>query len=211
MRAVGEAAEALLAGDEDRFRRMVMDLYLAGRSMCSLCDDVIAAAFHHIGDRWNCGEIEVYQERRACEICQRALFELRTALPPPPAAAPAAIGGTLAGDEYRLPTTMAELALREAGWKAESLGTSLPIDSLRAAILATRPRLFWLSLGHLASPETFLSDYPALHDAAVEVGAAVVVGGQALTEELRDRLKCSTYCRSFRELTEFASSLWQAA
>ena len=84
--------EALLAGEEDSCRRIVMDLYLAGASVCEIGDQVLAGAFHDIGDAWECGEVSVYRERRGCEIAMHTLHDLRGALPESPLDAPLAIG-----------------------------------------------------------------------------------------------------------------------
>ena len=67
-RAREQIRDALIAGDEDQCRRIVFDLYLAGQSACEICDQVMATAFHDIGDRWECGDVSIYRERRACEI-----------------------------------------------------------------------------------------------------------------------------------------------
>ena len=80
-RARDQIREALLSGDEDQCRRIVFDLYLSGQSACEICDRVLAAAFHDIGDRWECGEIFVYRERRGCEIALKTLHDLRLPFP----------------------------------------------------------------------------------------------------------------------------------
>ena len=69
--------DALLVGDELLARQIVFDLYLAKHSLSVIFDEVIAAAFREIGDRWACHDAEVYQERRACDIALRILFDLR--------------------------------------------------------------------------------------------------------------------------------------
>lgn len=109
---------ALEDGDEDRFRASAFDLYLGGRSVCEIGDRILMPVFDSIGHRWRRGTLEVYQERRAVEICTRWLHEMRAAMPPVSEQGPHAIGGTLAGDPYTLPTSLVELALREAGWRS---------------------------------------------------------------------------------------------
>ena len=66
-RAHEQMIAALLAGDEPRCLQIAIDLYLAEHSISVICDEVFAAVFREIGDRWACGEAEVYQERRGCE------------------------------------------------------------------------------------------------------------------------------------------------
>jgi methanogenic corrinoid protein MtbC1 len=208
-RAGAQLTEALIAGDEQTCQRIALDLYLAEYRLSTICDRALARAFEEIGDRWQCGQAEVYQERRGCEIALRVLYELGSLLPPPPPEAPLAIGGAVAGDQYHLGTTMAELVLRDQRWNAVSLGDNLPFDTLGAAIAAQRPTLFWLSCSHLADEQSFLSGYRDLYDAhGSEV--AFVVGGRALTPHLREQMKYAAYCDNMQHLETFAHSLRNA-
>lgn len=202
-------ANALSDGDESRCRQIVFDLYLARHTVCEIFDKVISTAFHAIGERWRHGEIEIYQERRGCEICQRVLHELRSALPAVASAAPQAIGATLPGDPYVLPTTMAEITLREAGWRAQCFGNELPVATLCAAINAVRPRLFWLSVSTIPSSADFLAGYSLLRQAAAANGTAVVVGGRALTDDIRRQMDYCAYCDAFRHVASFAGTLYR--
>ena len=195
--------DALLAGDESRSRRIVFDLYLAKHSLSVVCDEVVAAAFREIGELWSCQQAEVYQERRACEIMLRILHAFRdTQRGMNPTLV--AIGGTPPGDAYAIPNAVVELVLREAGWQAESLGTSLPFDSLAAAVRSQRPRLLWLSVSHVRDEAEFLAGYRELHDTARALGTAMVVGGQALSRELRHQMSYVSFCDTVRQLDDFA-------
>ncbi|MEY4180990.1 MAG: hypothetical protein RLY70_4565 [Planctomycetota bacterium] len=195
--------DALLAGDESRSRRIVFDLYLAKHSLSTVCDEVVAGAFREIGELWSCQQAEIYQERRACEIMLRILHAFRdTQRGINPALV--AIGGTPPGDSYAIPNAIVELVLREAGWQAESLGTSLPFSSLAAAVRSQRPRLLWLSVSHVRDDAEFLAGYRELHDTARELGTAMVVGGQALGRELRHQMSYASFCDTVRQLDDFA-------
>jgi methanogenic corrinoid protein MtbC1 len=208
-RARQQMTEALIAGDEPRCRQIAIDLYLAEHSISAICDEVFAAAFREIGDRWACGDAEVYQERRGCEILLRVLRELRSLLPAPAAGALTAIGAAPSGDPYRLGTTMAELVLRDAAWNAVSLGDNLPFATLAAAIRQQRPSLFWLSCSHIPDESEFLAGYRDLYEEfGLEV--AFVVGGYALSDQLRQRMKYSAYCDNMQHLEGFAQTLRSA-
>jgi methanogenic corrinoid protein MtbC1 len=197
--------EALLNGNEEVARQIVFDLYLAKHPLCVICDEVIAGAFRDIGQRWACNEADMYQERRGCEIALRILFDLRRRqkLPSKPKLA---IGGTIEGDVYALPSTMAELVLREAGWNATSLGTSLPFRSLIRAIRETQPKLFWLSVSHLQPTINFVKEFTGLSKVCHEMGVALAIGGRVLPEVLRQQRIDSTYCSSMQSLDIFAKS-----
>lgn len=199
-------AEALLAGDELLARQVVLDLYLAQHSLSVICDEVIAGAFRDIGDRWACQQADVFQERRGCEIALRILFELRR-LQPAQENKCRAIGGTIEGDAYCLPSAMAELVLRQSGFQATSLGTGIPFESLTRAVEAIRPRLFWLSVSHIREGLDFVSQFAALSATCASVGTALVVGGRALVEDLRRKMTYAAYCDNMQHLESFAKVL----
>ncbi len=205
-RAVVALTDALLAGNESLCRQIAIDLYLAEHRLSSICDNVIAPAFHRVGEVWHCGDIEIYRERRSCEICERLIHELRSAIPPQNDTPLVALGATPDGDPYRLPTMLVELVLLENGWNATSLGTSLPFATLRAAVIENRPRLFWLSVTSLCDQEKFLAEYQKFYD---DFGSqvAIVVGGQAITAELRRNMQYAAYCDTTQHLESFVSSL----
>lgn len=213
IRVVGRARErlieALISGDEGICRQIALDLYLAEHSLSVICDDVFAAAFREIGERWSCGEAEVYQERRGCEITFRVLHALRAILPQPSESAPLAIGCAASGDQYRLGTTMAELVLRDAKWNAVSLGENLPFETISAAIREHRPKLFWLSCSHIADESEFIADYGRLYE-EYGIDVAFVVGGYALTDEIRLQMKYSAFCDNMQHLEGFAQTLRSA-
>ena len=198
--------KALLAGDEECCRRVVLDLFLARHRVSTICDRVIARSFHLVGESWACGETDVYQERRGCEISSSVLHELRSSLPEPPPGSPLAIGCTPEGDRYALPTKMIELVLREVGWRATSLGTSIPFESMQRAVQSDRPRIFWLSVSHIEDEQRFVEGYHQLTRVA-EGFASLVVGGRALSEPIRQQLEFTTHCESLERLDRFAGDL----
>ncbi len=206
--AQADFREAICRGDEATCRRIVFELYLAGHGVVELGDRLVAATFQEVGSRWEHGSLQVFAERRAVEIAVRLLVELRAALGPPKPTAPLAIGASPEGDPYRLATTLVELSLREAGWQAESYGAGIPLESLASAVRTSRPRLVWLSVSYLPDERHFRSEYARLFETAQSHGAALAVGGQALTGALRRQLRYSAYCENLQQLADFAHSIW---
>jgi len=206
-RACELLSDALIRGDEEACRQTLFDLFLAGHPLDALGDRVIAPAFERIGQQWDCGDVEVYQERRACEICGRVLSEIRSMLPSVRTLAPIAFGGTVEGDQYRLPTMLVEAVLRQRGWNAQSFGTSLPFATLAAALVADPPELFWLSVSHVADPDNFVPDFNRLYEVASGCGVSFVVGGRGLDESLRRQLRYTAFCDQLAHLVSFDAAL----
>lgn len=209
-RAAEELLGALLEPNDELARRILFDLYLAGHRLATIFDHVVQPAFLEIGACWARGEIAPFEERTACEIAQRILHELRLAWNLVDPLQPVAFGGTLAGDEYRIPTSMVELVLLECRWRAFSLGTNLPAESYSAAILKHRPALVWLSISTIPDPDRFLHDYALVAQATYDAGVPLVIGGQALDESLRRQIRFTTFCENLQQLEAFAET-WLAA
>lgn len=205
-RARDQIRDVLIAGDEDSCRRIVFDLYMAGLTVSEICDRVLAGAFHDIGDRWSCGEAQVYQERRACDLCLRILAELRSVIPAAQETAPLAIGGAPECDPYMLPTAMVEVVFRQLGWRAQSLGSRLPMTTLLAAVRDACPQIFWVSVSHIDDEQRFVDEYRAFYQ-QVSSEVAVVVGGRALVQPLRRQMEYAAYCDNLQHLEAFAKTL----
>ncbi|MDZ4818646.1 MAG: DNA-binding protein [Planctomycetota bacterium] len=208
--AVALLVQALLDGSELTARQVIFDLYLAKHPLSRIFDELIGLAFREIGERWACNQADVYQERRGCEITQRILIELRRLQPVPPLT-PLAIGGTIEGDNYSLPTAMCELVMRDLGFQTIPLGTSIPIASLVKAVQHLRPKVFWLSVSHIRDDIDFVTQFAELSEICGANGTALVVGGRALTEDLRQRMAYSAYGDTMQHLEGFAKTLFQAA
>lgn len=220
---------ALLTGDEAAARRIVLDLLatptsegagiaefkgpdtLLGRlaadaPLTAVLEQVMTPALHEIGRLWSCGAAEVYQERRSCEISLRILHEVRRLLPPPRLPVGLAMGATPEGDVYQVASAMVELVLHRGGWETIALGTALPFGTLQAALRQYRPRLFWLSVSQVAEEQRFVREVRDLQ-AAVTPPPALVMGGRAVTDGLRQALPGVHHCASLRQLEALAQTL----
>lgn len=197
---------AVVRGDEAECRRILIQWYGRHESFALLADQLIAKTFHRLGAMWECGEIEVFQERRGCEVCLRLVHEFRRLIAEPRAGAPVAIGGAVAGDHYMLPTQLVEVVLRESGWRAFNLGTHLPLSTFVAAARRERPQLLWLSVSHLEDVDKFVDEFTAMAS-ALPSGVHLVVGGRALTDAVRPRLPFTAHCDTLVQLAKLARNL----
>jgi MerR family transcriptional regulator, light-induced transcriptional regulator len=176
-----DAAERLLAALlEDRAaeaRSLLVSLYVEGGSLGWICDSPIRYALERLGELWKHGADGIYLEHRATETCLQALTEIRLLLPAAPAGAPVALGGSFAGDPYRVPTTMAAAVVAEAGFEARDLGADTPTEALLEAVRRHSPRLVWISFS--VPPRSAREAAAGLERLAEALpGGALVVGGR---------------------------------
>ena len=199
--------KALMEPNPELGRRLVVELHLAGHPISRICDSVIKPTFHQLGERWECQEIEVFQERVACEIATKLLFELGDMIPAVESlSANVAIGAAPEQDGYTLPTKMVELVFRQLGWQALSLGSLLPFPTLLKAVEQYRPRLFWLSVSRIENETDFLNALDSFQR-NLDPSIALVVGGRALTDSVRQRMRFAAYCDNLQQLESFAQSI----
>jgi len=202
--------DALVQGDEQVCVEIVMNLYLAGHKMSTICDEVLASVFDEICSKSTSGKFSVYQERRSCELSHRLMHEVRRGLPEMLVDAPIAIGGTVEGDPSTQASSMTELVLRENGWRACSLGSMLPFLSLRQALCDMRPKLCWLTFSIIRNVDEFLHEFSRVSELTRENHIALVVSGKALSEEIRRRMQYSCFCDTYAHLETFARQVFPA-
>jgi excisionase family DNA binding protein len=198
--------QAVIAGDEAACRVLLTKYYARHESFAKLADEFIAATFHRLGELWDCGSLEIYQERRGCEVCHRLLYEFRRLVPEAPPNAPVAIGASPSGDPYTLPNQIIELVLRECSWRATNLGTNLPFETIAQAVHAYQPKLLWLSVSYLDDEVAFVDDYSKFRSQLPEP-TLVILGGRALHDRLRPKLKYTAHCDNMQQLAAFAAAL----
>ena len=198
--------QALAAGQESQCRDILRGLIGKGHSASQAADGLITDAMVAFGEAWGCNELAVYQERRGCDISLRLINELRRDLPPASDDAPVAIGGTPEGDPYQLPTALVELTLRELGWQATSLGCNLPLDSILQAAHDCKPQLIWLSVSAIAETPEFITQQNWLAGSLGET-IPLLVGGRALTDHVRPKLRYTAHCDQLRHLADLSAML----
>ena len=206
--AAASFAKILLEGRGEEVRALVRRFYHSGMAVETLADQIVAPALASVGQAWETGRIDVWQEHRATQLCIAALLELKGDFEKRAERnRPVAVGGAPAGDPYLLPSLLAQYALLDAGWDAVNLGPNTPLQSLTEAVRALRPRLLWLSVSHLEDQETFLRDYKELYRVAEQMRVAVALGGQALVEPVRSSIPYTTHGDGLSHLIAFARAL----
>ena len=202
--AIAQLQDSLVSNNEELSLAIIMGLFLSKLPLPVLFDDIISVVFKNIGDEWNCGSIDIYQERQACQICRRAIERFRT-LTKNNHPRFLALGGTLSGDHYELPTLMVEIALNSMGWNACSLGTNIPASSILTSALDKKADLLWVSVNHIENRDRFIAE---MHDLWINRPNQIplVIGGKAFTPDLRREVRHSIYCDSILQLQNFMES-----
>ena len=213
--SIGELAKAfdrtVRANDVDAIGDLISAAAARAHPVQQLADEVIAPALARLGSDWAAGRATVAREHRITQAVIAAVHrlngELGTTLE---TGRPVALGCAPAFDHYVLPSLLAKMTLVEAGWNAVDLGPNTPFAALLAAADEFEPKLIWLSVSHLADAERFAAEYLQFYRVTEDRGIALVLGGQAMTTELRSRLRCTTFGEKLAHLATFARILHPA-
>jgi excisionase family DNA binding protein len=205
-----QLAEAVGRIDAEHIRAVLTAARREGVPFDVLADRVIGPVMTAVGAGWETGQIDVATEHRITQVVLLAVGELSGQASGTVAATrPVAVGGATEFDPTLLPSLLAKLTLEECGWEAVNLGPHTPVSAFVAAIDRLRPKLVWVSVTHLPSAERFEADYLHIYQAAQVCGAAVALGGRALTAEQRARLPYTSFGDGMGHLAAFARSLHQ--
>lgn len=208
-------AAAITAGNAPAARAIVTSLYLAGRTVASLCDGPLAAALREVGDLWRHGPEGIFVEHRATDITTQCLHTLRSLfppLPPPsaPAPPPAALGGAVEGDPYALPTLMVSTVLAAEGWNAINLGPNLPTAALLSAVGEHTPSLVWLACSVQEAALHHAADLQKAAETLARRHIPLITGGRGWPPHPADRPAPATFAHSLAEIAAFLHGLQSA-
>jgi excisionase family DNA binding protein len=138
-------SRAVLEGRASDVRSLVLSSYVSGRDIAAICDGPLTSAMHTVGEYWQHSARGIALEHRAVEICAQALHMVRTLFPAPGPSAPIALGGSLEGDPYFIPSLMVSVVLAAAGWNSINFGPNIPSAALLSAVQEYKPTLTWIS------------------------------------------------------------------
>ncbi|WP_158633593.1 helix-turn-helix domain-containing protein [Tautonia sociabilis] len=200
-------ARAIRRGHNARARFLIKLAAATWQNAATLADRLIEPALAEIGHDWERQVVDIYEEHLATRIVETTLIELIQDQVPPAANAPMALGAAPEGDPYTIANLLAELTLRELGWRVINLGPNLPLDSLARAVLAYQPCLTWISVSHLNDPDRFIRHYQSFYASVCRTETAVILGGAALTPEIRAELLAAGFGNRMAHLREFACRL----
>ena len=199
---------ALQQGDGSRVRQLLLEVHRSGMSFASMADEVIAPVMTEVGHGWQSGRLDVFEEHRATQLCQAALYELKSQSSAAQTRRnPLALGGGPKGDPYVIANLLAELVLLETGWNVVNLGPNTPMTSFLLALERLRPRLVWLSVSYVPDFPAFQRGFTALCRSAGASRATVVAGGRVMTADRRARLPLARFGENLSDLQNIAATL----
>lgn len=184
---------------DDAVRRVRKRLAIA-----ELCDNTLAPALVKLGWMHQRGELDDYQISVACQRVRSLLFRMSDNLNIHEQSR-RAVGASVVGDSADLGSLFAEVSLREIGWDAESLGADLTGASLAKAANDRHASLVWACYTHV-QPSDVMTEHNRQINEQLPADARLVIGGGALSPEVRRSLVFHFFGDSLAQLASYAQS-----
>ena len=201
-------ADTLLRADEKEAGAVLVQAYLSGAPLTTLCDETITRAMHHIGELWFDGSITVADEHLATRVVFSALQILSAATMPVEPTGLKAICCGIEGDLHELPVQLARIVLESEGWEAQSLGPNTPLFALSEMVARQRPQLVCISARSISDLDRATAEYGQLRKITGKLGVSVVIGGEGFRDPVfRERFPSEFYAENFAGFAKFIRAL----
>lgn len=164
-----------IRGDASAAVRLTLDLVDQEASVESVVVDLLAAAQHECGERWQRNEWSIADEHLVSGVTQRCLGAIASTVT---SATPtgSVVVACAEGDWHSLPAQMFAEVLRSRGFAVAFLGASAPSDHVARLLVRDRPDALIITC-NLAP---YFAGVTTLADAAHRTGTPVIAGGRAL-------------------------------
>jgi excisionase family DNA binding protein len=130
-----------------------------------------------LGARWQAGHLTVIEEHIASSRLSRALNRIVDTLPARNGA-PAALLATPEGEAHTLGLSLAELTIREWGWRTVWVGAGTPTELLAARVELGQTDALVLSASVFSSGGDLSRAWGRLATACMRAGTALIAGGR---------------------------------
>lgn len=174
------------------------------KTVASVLDDVLVPTLWEIGHRWKTGTLDVYQEHICSETVDHVLDEWARRLPC--AVNPHrvdALGCAVGNEQHRLVSKMIALVFRSVGIPSLCLGARVPVASLLKASNAYHPRILWVTYTTLEDLDQAKRDNRTIYQ-SLSSDQSLVIGGRALTEDVRRGMNFDFFGDSLTHLEHYA-------
>ncbi len=186
-------------------QRLIVDLVSGSLPVADVCDAVIAPALARLGQLWAAGELAIYQEHAATQTVVASVLAATHNMPA--TGHDVAVCAALSGDPYLLGPLMTGLVLRSEGFEPLQLGTDTPAAQILKAAQAHDAKLVALSIGSVVDTAATVASVNMLSDALAKRGCKLVVGGRALTSDVRRRVHVDFFGDTVSHLAVYARRL----
>lgn len=201
-------AKALMSGDLDKLQPLIDEVTAKRKTPAWLFDTIFAPAMWEIGRLWEAGGIGYPDERRATSNL-KLFFRHLASYQHAGIGNFRAVGGTMEGDMAEIASLMIEMTMWTIGIEAFHVGTNLPQQTLGEIAKQMKANIVWVTYTHIENIENTIHENRELYH-SLEPGALLIVGGLALTADIRREMLFDFTGETMQQLDAFARKLLMA-
>jgi 5-methyltetrahydrofolate--homocysteine methyltransferase len=199
--------EAVAAAREDRVLALVREQMAAGVP----ANDILAECNRgmiELGNRFAAGECFLPDLMFAGMIMKAVTAELGPALAAAPAVASrgTVIMGSVQHDVHDIGKDIVVTMLRGAGFEVVDLGVDVPPEKFVEAVALHKPRVVGMSVLLTTCFKSVIATVEAIKQAGQRESVAIMVGGAAASDLLRQSAGCDFYGKSAVDGVKFAAA-----
>lgn len=106
---------------------------LSGSDTIDIINQVLLPTLHEIGRAWRQGDLEIHEEHRMSFLIREHIFLFKEHIPEPGDKSPLAILACAKQENHEIPLHLAEVILKENGWRYANLGINISTEQVIAA------------------------------------------------------------------------------
>ncbi|MGE5541925.1 MAG: B12-binding domain-containing protein [Bacillota bacterium] len=199
--------ESVIEGDEERARRHVTDLLLAGTAGTEILESGLAPAMNRLGRMWEDGEVflpEVLQSAKIFQAMADIISEHGTSARTPVGTC---VLGTVHGDLHDLGKNIVGIMMKTAGFQVIDLGRDVPVDAFARAARDHRPDVIGMSALLTTTMGEQRSVIELLRKEGLRESVKVMVGGAPVSERWAEEIGADAYAANAQEAVEKAKKM----
>ena len=144
----------------------------------ALIEGLIVPLMEAVGERWEHGSLQIYQEHAASCVV-RSLLDSLVQSDPRHSSSPSLVVGTPAGQIHELGALVVAAMAGALGWRVTHLGCDLPAEEIAACAQRSGARAVALSVSILSRDHDVANEIRTIRD-LLPRGVALIVGGRAV-------------------------------
>ncbi len=199
--------QKLLDGEGQQCKNALIQAYLQGQTLAHLFDSVIRPAMARLGQLWSHDLDGIATEHYATQICIETLIQLRSYLPAPEESHHLALGGSLSGDPYIMPSLMTATIFEQEGFHSKNFGANTPLQLLINKGINEKAHAVWASVSYNPKPKILTRDLLNAANQLSAHGIYLILGGQSLDKKHYANHNYLCYMESMAELAGFVKGI----
>jgi 5-methyltetrahydrofolate--homocysteine methyltransferase len=186
--------EAVIKGDEDKIKLLILELLTLGISATEIMADGLIAGMDIVGDKMETEEMFIPEVLMSAKAMSSGVEILKPQLTDEEnAASGIMVIGTVQGDLHDIGKNLVKMLLEGAGFSVIDLGTDVPPEAFVNAIKEHNANIVGMSALLTTTMPKMKETLEAIENAGIRSQVKVLVGGAPVTENYAHEIGADGY------------------